>query len=533
MFKVGDIVRKVDGVKFYVVKDVGDNGYIYAFCYKETNLYEHSEKFTLVENLSPGSTLAHIGYSGVPIKIVGVEGRSVYLEGTFFAAHICNFSLYVPDPVIKAWGDTLDFSFNYSSNKIKDFLTDTANVLVGCDSSRVLVFDPILSENYDGKVSIFLNAKDKANARRTAMKPGRAFKRMFPELSDADLATLVDKFRYKFSPREYKIFIGSEKENFKKAYAGDRCEMENPYTTSRRKSLGSSCMRDSFDHLDMHPAEVYASGDFSIVWVEDNKGKIAARCVVRTDTSPWQYGPIYGVCERSIDMVELFLREKGADDARGSSWDGARLLRVPQGEDFIGPYLDVGDQELYDDGEFLVIGEGPIDASDYQGFLTQRDCICCPSCGDRVHEDDLYYSEYLGDSYCQDCYYEEHENCSVTGYYYHTNEMVSAYFHANNRRGFEAQQAHEGCVGVDIFECAETGDLYHEDLLEYETHDGEFVNIFTVRSEYFVCAESGLYYPQSMGKTIVTDVETLVGEVPQGFELSDDGKYYKNEEVEA
>ena len=113
----------------------------------------------------------------------------------------------------------------------------------------------------------------------------------------------------------------------------------------RRKSSASSCMRYDFDHLPVHPVTAYASGDFQMLWTEDSDGKIASRCVVRVmPDGQYRGGPIYGVSEQAIDMLEHHIKstpngEYGADDA----WVGARLLRQPTQDDpdaFYAPYLD-------------------------------------------------------------------------------------------------------------------------------------------------------------------------------------------------
>ena len=141
----------------------------------------------------------------------------------------------------------------------------------------------------------------------------------------------VYSFLQKFANRDLTLSVSRDREAFKLAYSGDQAPMENIDTTWTRKSSASSCMRYDFEHLKCHPAEVYGSGDFEIITVFDSDKRIAARCVVYVahDSGIPQAGPIYGVSEQALDMVEHHLIGRCAE-LRNPDWCGARVIAVPE-----------------------------------------------------------------------------------------------------------------------------------------------------------------------------------------------------------
>tara|TARA_R110000764_G_scaffold116139_2_gene203043 strand:- start:81 stop:1061 length:981 start_codon:yes stop_codon:yes gene_type:complete len=226
------------------------------------------------------------------------------------------------------------------------------------------------------------------------MKAGRAFKFIFPEFSDSDVETLVDAFREKFSLRKYTLKTGKKPDEFTHAYQHDQAEMDNPDSTYDRKAMIHSCMRYRFDHLPVHPCSIYGSGDFEIVWLENDKGCIGGRCVVYTGGAKPAAGPIYGVCEKSLDMITEYLEGIGATINQDGTWLGAKLIKHEHNGGYVGPYLDLDPKRLEEDGDYLVVCDtGDIDASQYQGTLGGG-YTTCSGCGDSLSEDEYYHSEY-------------------------------------------------------------------------------------------------------------------------------------------
>lgn len=272
---------------------------------------------------------------------------------------------------------------------------------------RFSTFVPEHSKKVPGGVSIYQNLEKKEKDLSTAYpKPGRAFRAMFPEATDAQIERWVDKFRELFPVNSYVLKVSGEAEDFRKAYKGEQVPTQNIRHTQSRKSIANSCMRYEFDTLPIHPVEVYASGDFKIFWTEAEGGRVGSRCVVYfPEEEKPQAGPIYGVCEASLDLIEEELKKLGAALFSESNWVGAKLLAVPhKGGGYIGPYLDGDEKHLELVGDYLVITpRGSIDGENYSGILGESESFYCDDCGDGVEEDEVYRSPD-GECLCSTCY---------------------------------------------------------------------------------------------------------------------------------
>ncbi len=349
---------------------------------------------------------------------------------------------------------------------------------------RLLAFQPMRSEKFPGKITIWQCERDRDNDRQVAMKVGKAFKFMFPELEDKELENLVDTYRKEFSDADWTLKVSSAAEDFKHAYNSKYAPMENPKISSIRKSLASSCMRGSvnnyqgFDHLDRHPAEAYASGDFKIVWTENQHGQIGSRCVVHVRDDEWYSGPIYGVDEASMDKIKLHLDDKGATICEDTSWIGARLLRIPHGEDcYIGPYLDLHPMNLYDNVDYLIVSEdGKIDASTYSGVL--GGCATCYECGGSVCEDTMCYSEATDQIYCEDCFHDTHFHCE----HYETYELMEYACEAHTSHG--TILVCESALADEYVECANGEYWSNDDIIWVESED-HYIDPDTYENDYF------------------------------------------------
>jgi len=361
------------------------------------------------------------------------------------------------DLVIRSWGDCDKYRNNSLNSDVALFrwivnLFKYDEDLISLLSSefklrkRLDCFMPMRSKISPGKISIYKDIKMYMEDRQTVMKPGRALHSMFPELQHKQIITLGDSFLNKFSKRDLKLSVESDRDSFKLAYSGAQAATDNISTTYTRKSSSSSCMRYDFSHLKCHPVEAYASGDFQIIIVKDSGGFIAARCVVfiKSGSGVPQAGPIYGVSEQALDMIESHLLGIDADMS-SPDWKGAKLVAIPEDEhqdpptSFIGPYLDVEPRSLGISGcgKYLIQEHGgDIDANDYQGILGVADnqCTCC---GDTVQEYDTIYSEYYDGECCEDCYHQNHFYCEYAQESQHIDDARTAY--AMNRNGHKEE----------------------------------------------------------------------------------------------
>jgi len=369
---------------------------------------------------------------------------------------------------------------------------------------KTQIFQPAISPKFQGKVSVFMSKKDKDRDRRTALRPGRAFKLMFPELSVVGVEALVDKFNKEYPQGNFTLHTGKEEDHFVNAYKGSQSTMQNIETTRFRKSLANSCMRHSFDHLPQHPAAAYASGDFLSVWVEDVSKRIAARCVVYiNEGGKPQAGPIYGSSEYPIDMVDGYLNTLGAEQ-RSSSWLGARLLKIECGGGVIAPYLDL-EQDLEVVGEHLVISDSSADydASTYDGLLGSPDRFFCTSCEEVVYEDDAYNNEN-GETYCSCCYNEIYAFCDESGYEYFREDLDEVRV-GKGRWGWEIRLVHDPLQ----YNYVQIDGYYYDLDLTLTTEEGD--TFLLEEGGYFYCGQCDEHHNEGFGVVaIVGGEESLV-----------------------
>ena len=337
-----------------------------------------------------------------------------------------------------------------------------------CEADRALaIFKPTKVEG-SSAISLYLNAKDAKRERRTTMKVGRAFKHMFNHLSDKQIAALAEAWIEESSPREFVLKVGGERKDFRKAYCGVRAKYRNPVTTSYRKSLATSCMHttkvDDGDG-DMSPAEVYASGDFKIAWLETLEGHIAARVVFSARVGTKSYhAPIYGACEQSLDMLETYLQDNKVELSSDlGEWHGLKLLNIESDGRTVGPYMDGcvrGDVS----GDHIVLSHrGDLDFDSTDGYASDGEM--CAHCGDSVSEDDLYHTDDGG--LCEHCFNENYA-------YTENGEVIPAdqAVYALNRSSWNGN-CYEICVHIDEAVFCEDLDQYwvEEDVTWSECGD--------------------------------------------------------------
>lgn len=346
--------------------------------------------------------------------------RSIELAFHFFSCDKLPFQ----DPVLSLFTleqvktelillDTHQGLVRWLLNKVKD---------IPHLAARLAVTGVRRSTKDQSAVSLYSNYKKKETSILTLMRPGRAFRFLFPEMKDKDLEKLVDAYREDFPVQGLTLKRGTEAHHFKHMYGHQYAPMENPKTTSSRKSLANSCMRHDFSNLPRHPCEVYGSGEFEAIWSEDSLGRIASRLVVwhppedhSLHENP-QMGPVYGVSEYAMDMLEEAV-PNGVHYER-ATWVDAKILRIPHQGGIIAPYLD-HEQSLEDAGNYLIIGGEPdYEADSYDGVLGRSRYAVCENCGRDIRDE---YDAYNTDDgcVCESCYDNNYFCCDDYGDTYH------------------------------------------------------------------------------------------------------------------
>ena len=438
------------------------------------------------------------------------------------------------DPVLRQWGvyDHLNM-WEMPDNRLQKWLEKQILNLLGGESHltckiryRLTAFAPRRSEKFHPKISVWQSLENRDNDRATAMKPARALALMFPELDHKSIIQLNDQYLQEFAPREFTIHVSKEAEHFKDAYAGKQSPNENIDTTPFRKHLAHSCMRYDFDNLPMHPAEAYASGDFTIVYALDQNDLVAGRCVVYTNNVPPQAGPVYGVSEQALDCIQERLEAMGACTGHDASWVGAHLKRVEYDGGFIGPYLDLTPQSLADIGDYLEVSRcGEIDASQYNGVLGGHHTSCC-QCNENLSEDEYWYSEYTSEHYCESCYYDEHVYCDYWQETVHVDQTIVCYRLAYGGQR-ESIQVYDHIVhNDDMFIMCTDDEYWHQDDVVYCECDDTWISPDDI-DDYFTSDWDCELYPNEVMCTL-TD-----GDVVSKYELdAHPGIWQKNKDDE-
>ena len=332
---------------------------------------------------------------------------------------------------------------------------------------------------------------------RMRMRPGRAFARMFPWKNQSELAELNDWYRELMMLENAEIIIkcSGEAEDFKLAYNGMQAPMANPYFDRSQKGLVYSCMRHNFNNLPIHPVEVYASGDFTIVWAE-LETMIAGRCVIFDKAcNDRRAGPIYGISDTVFNSLESYIYDGlGARPAHiHDGWEGARLIKrtTNYSGHIIGPYLDLDPQHVREEDDYLIISEsGYLSTESTDGVYEAG--ICCCECGDNIPEDN-YSSDEDGSCYCDDCYNEIFSRCDRCESSYHVNNESSCDVYVIGYGGRSIQETWcEYCS--DNYAQLTLDDEYWDCENTYTTHDGETISINDYENDYTECCLTNEIY---------------------------------------
>ena len=348
------------------------------------------------------------------------------------------------------------------------------------------------------------------------------------------------------------IKSGTDRASFEKAYNTPLGRNQNPDTMRNRKFLGNSCLRPSYlwsddNHyardLPHHPAQAYASGDFTTFWAEDGQGKCMGRVVVMTkDKGKPVSGPVYGLTEQTMDALEAKVEDLASSSSWncwGGDWEGAKMLCLPFKGDidngYIAPYLDVEpsnlDPYLHDSDYLVITRSGSICAGSYRGVL-QGSHSRCSQCNDALGEDESYHSENTGEDYCEHCYDESHARCESDSEYYHLNEMTSV--NHSGRWGLRcAWVADCNLDGYAVY-CSDD-EWWHDEEVSYCEFEDTYVAQASDDDAYFFSDWDGELYPVS--EICMTDCDESVSKDElenddETWVMNNDGVWCKKEEEE-
>ena len=360
------------------------------------------------------------------------------------------------------------------------------------------VFWPNIDANAPNALTIWPlpDARGKGRSSRASMRIGRALRRMFPILTDAEVDDLVDVVKSKLVDQQFSYHVSKEASAFKRAYTHSNADYQNLDTSWSKKHMSNSCMRYEFENFYAHPVEAYASGDFESHWLETPDGRIAARCVVAVSKAGAkiqpQPAPIYAVSEEAHDFLWAKLKEAKCLPVADSNWVGCLLVanyvnKSDSDEGMYAPYLDLDPRGANLVNDTLVIaGNGSIDCSNYGGILYEGDRYVCDDCGEGLSEDCRYshYNSGDGYSYCESCYYERYTQCECCEDDEARDSMSEVRTSHSHNHGHSETWC-ESCTHSHAVICTDE-ELWSETDTQIR-NDGEYVSQHDVDNEHFRC----------------------------------------------
>lgn len=256
----------------------------------------------------------------------------------------------------------------------------------------------------DGAMVAFTeNANKGERDVQTKMKPGRYLTKFYPHLSGdevRELATRVD--------RAIEVKFATTREAWVEVYCnGPHSCMAYPLND------------EHWNVQDTHPVEVYCAGDLELAYLASCElGQDGFRASSRAIVWPAKkvYKRIYGDRERMQAALEALGYSEGV-------LQGARMLKIMEGEAFVVPYLDCG-HRAREEGDFLIIdNQGEVDCEVTCG-LAEDNLVYCDYYEER-RQGPLVYIRDREENWCQDAANEHAFYCQGNGdhYSYDTTEI--------------------------------------------------------------------------------------------------------------
>ena len=263
-------------------------------------------------------------------------------------------------------------------------------------------------------------------------------------------------------------------------------------------------------------------------WAETNKGKIAARAVVRIKDNSgnpcFKPGPVYVNSDQAGQVIrEAFLAYVDDDgiktwDGRvydNNDWNGASLLKIPvkgHGSDMCWvPYLDL-QQGLEDNGDdtFTICrgDRADITASSTSGMVefSSVDWCTCDHCGERFDPESVIYNVVGDENYCESCTYSELFYCDILNEYVLNSDTVEVYY--LNSRGLRRSEtiSEEGAKQSDGILWSEYDREYWKaDYVTFCESESDYIPNDKIDNDgepYFISSASNECFPRSEAITL-------------------------------
>ena len=421
--------------------------------------------------------------------------------------------------VLKVWDNGIEYKNSSYPTRNKTLDNKTSEMFWETSASEVLYsydiverFCPKPADKNPALMSIYESAAKQATETRLIGKPGKMIKRIFPYLNPQEVEVFANWYKDSFvlGAMGYTVKSGNDAESFKKAYAGKQSKESDSNYHGYVKSLSGSCMRHQFDSLPCHPAEVYATGDFDIYWIEDSEGLIAARCIAYGDNA----GPIYTNSNLATETLESYLNDKGITDFN-CNFEGAKIKRVPKSnrdDSYVMPFVDGCGYavEYRDDSYWTLTSDQPNDCDYIEGQTCgfsnlQSGGQPCDDCGDTMTEDDSTWVNNSESCVCGGCLSNNYTRCTSDDEYYLNGEITEVFYY--NRYGIASNSYHQDNLPGDAIYCDNESEYWKDCDTVYIECESVQVPTKIAESDYFQSTVDSEWYP------IDDQVDTELGDM--------------------
>tara|TARA_R100001244_G_scaffold23488_2_gene24141 strand:- start:547 stop:2001 length:1455 start_codon:yes stop_codon:yes gene_type:complete len=317
--------------------------------------------------------------------------------------------------------------------------------------------------------------------RLTFMKYGRYVKKFYPDqFNDLELAEKANQYNEDYGrvvlnfARTGKEIVDVYKRGPNSCMGKHEMQLQTPSGSSKDKTVvqlwsKAYCNRyPRYFDLDpeglLHPVMVYSNWnsplDLSIAYTisANNEDRIVSRTLCNEERM--SFGCVYGSSSNGDRFLVPLLHDKGFEQSY--DFTGCRLRKIKYNNNFVVPYLDLGEScrrvEELDDDYLIIDPDGSIECESVNGlgYQSRNDCGCC---GERC--DPHYYEDHNGRNICSSC----------RGEYYFECFACDCLFHHD--RGSETYEDHNGydmvyclsCYGNNFKECGYCSEDHHTNAM--------------------------------------------------------------------
>ena len=274
----------------------------------------------------------------------------------------------------------------------------------------------------------------------------------------------------------------------------------------------ASCMFydvGSFD-CEEHPTRIYGAGDLAIAHTVDPEidpetpGHVIARAICWPERKV--FGRVYPTVDEDGHAEDLraalyALGYRSAHECDGKGLDGARMLRIQDGDKVIMPYLDAPYHTFDDEGDVLILRRDGI--GEFTGTNTDGTARLAPE------------YEYT----CENC---------AEGY---NDDGLTVYMRCNSEGGYRSQYWCSGCTDDNTFTCTGFNEVFPDGVDNVEWNGDTYTQAW-IDNNTFVSDFSGERFSDDDAVSMVNGDTWSDDEFDRHGQVLD-GENWPNDDVEA